>query len=173
MSVMPIGMLRARRRFLWVVLVAVSVLASCAGPDKFELTLRTRDDDGDLLRNEDRPWLAADGRHATSRPYSGNFGVSSMAFGDVDCGGQKWLRTSFAVLSPEVMTEFYTFELKIDDGNRLTLDPQTAVVVASSVIDCQEETGRWRGTAGKLRDHEGTFTIHYDTIQTVLRLVED
>jgi hypothetical protein len=70
------------------------------------------------------------------------------------------------------MTDTYTFELTIDDGNRLTLDPQTAVIVVSNGGDCLDETGRWRGTAGDVRDHEGTFTIHYNSIQTVLHLVE-
>lgn len=172
----PIGMLGARRRLLWVALVALSVLSSCGGADKFELTLRARDDDGTSYINLERPWVAADGRGATSPPTSGRFQLNpNPDIGEAECGGQKWPRHFFEVLGPEQMTEGYTFELKIDDGNRLTLDPQTGVVVAFYYggTDCFEETGRWRGTDGDLRDHEGTFTIHYDTIQTVLRLVED
>lgn len=169
-----IRMLGARRKFLWVLLVTVSVLASCGGPGKFELTLRARDDDGQSLPNVDRSWSAADGRHATSPPYSGTFPANSTSdIGEVECGGQKWPRHFFGVLDPKLASGNNSFELKIDDGNRLTLDPQTAVIVASYGTDCLEETGRWRGTAGDLRDHEGTFTIHYDSIQTVLRLVED
>ncbi len=94
-------------------------------------------------------------------------------FGAVDCGGQRLPRHFFQVLSQEQASPDYSFELKIDDGNRLTLDPQTAVVVSFDETDCFEETGRWQGTAGDLLNHEATFTIHYDTIQTVLRIVED
>ena len=79
----------------------------------------------------------------------------------------------FQVLSPEQASRDYSFELKFDDGNRLTLHPQTAVLVNLYETDCFEETGRWQGTAGGLRNHEGTFTMHYDSIQTVLRFVED
>ena len=173
-----IKMLRARRRNRWVVLVAVSVLASCAGPDAFELTLRTRDDDGQSLYDVDRSWVAADGRHATSPPYSGDAHLADPKFGDAECGGEKWLRRLIWRSGPEMESSEDSFELKLDDGDSATLDPQTAVRVADATgyqtgTSCFEETGRWRGTAGDLRDHEGTFTITYDSIQTVLRLVED
>jgi hypothetical protein len=46
-------------------------------------------------------------------------------------------------------------------------------MVSSDETDCFDEAGRWKGTAGHLRNHEGTFTMHYDSIQTVLQIVED
>jgi hypothetical protein len=86
---MQIRMLGARRRFLGVVFVAVSVLASCGSPDRFELTLRARDDNGQSLLYVDRVWVAADGRHATSPPNSGVFNPDpKMDFGEVECGAR-------------------------------------------------------------------------------------
>lgn len=154
--------------------VAVSLLVSCSRVEKFDVTLRVRDYDGSSAINVDRQWLAADGRHATSPADPGPFPAdATFDFGDPECGGQSWPRHAFIVLGPAPASRDDSFELKIDDGNRLTLDPQTAVVASFDQIDCFEETGRWRGTAGDLRDHEGTFTVHYDSIQTVLHLVED
>jgi hypothetical protein len=174
----PIGKRRARHNSSLVVVlsVALSVLASCGGAKKFELTLRTRDDDSVLPAYVDRHWLAADGRHATGPEYSNTFPANPvLQFGEVDCGGQKWVRSYFFVLGPELASQDDSAELTIDDGNSLSLDPQTAVglFTGSGGGSCFEETGRWQGTAGDLRNHEGTFTMHYDSIQTVLRLVED
>lgn len=173
---LPIGRFRVRRSLplVSVLMVAVSVLGSCRGADKFELTLQARDDDGSSPIRVERHWLAADGRHATSPENSGTFPVDSAAeLGNVDCGGQNWHRVGFSVLGPKPASRDDSFELKIEDGNRLTLDPQTAVLVFFPETSCFEEAGRWKGTAGDLRSHAGTFTIHYDSIQTVLRLVED
>lgn len=177
MSMMlPIGRPRVRRSLslVGVLMVAVSVLASCGGADKFELTLRARDDDGSSPVRVERHWLAADGRHATSPENSGTFPVDAVAeLGNVECAGQRWLRVPFSVLGPELASRDDSFELKIDDGNRLMLDPQSAVTAGLGETSCFEETGRWQGTAGDLQNHAGTFNIHYDSIQTVLRLVED
>lgn len=156
--------------------VVVSLTVSCGGAKKFDLTLRVRDYDGASAVNLELQWLAADGRHATSPPISGLFPIGgTVDIGAVDCGGQRWPRRFSQVLGLEQAPPGYSFELEIDDGNRLTLDPQRAVVVSSPYqeIDCLEETGRWQGTAGHMRNHEGTFTMHYDSIQTTLRLVED
>jgi hypothetical protein len=159
-------------------LVAASVLASCGGPDKLELTLRARDDDGTSFINLERQWLAADGRHATSPPRSGDPDLHEQKFGDAECGGEKWLRRLISRSGPEMESAEDSFELKLDDGDSATLDPQMAVRVADATgyqasMSCFEETGRWRGTAGDLLNHEGAFTVHYDSIQTVLHLVED
>lgn len=168
------GKHRVRRRtsLVGVFSVAVSLLVSCGGSEKFELMLRTRDN-GAWNFYLERQWRAADGRHAVSLDVRGLIlADAKVGVGDAECGGQRWPRHFFSVLSPAT-TRDDSFELKVDDGNSLTLDPQTAVVVSSYETNCFEETGRWKGTAGQLRDHKGTFTMHYDSIQTVLRIVED
>ena len=171
-----IKMPRARRKSLWVFVAAMGVLVSCGRAEKFELTLRVRDD-GSSPTCVERHWMAADGRHATSAECSGTLRVAApIEFGDAECGGRTWQRHYFSVLGPEPASRDDSFELKVDDGNRLMLDPQTEVIVdggAGTAIECVEQTGRWQGTAGDLQNHEGTFTIHYDSIQTILRLVED
>jgi hypothetical protein len=174
---LSIGKHRSRRRnlsLLGVFCVAISVLASCGGAEKFELVLRSRADDGSSQTLEHQ-WLSADGRHATSPEISSSFQVRlDFDYGDVECGGQRMLRHGFAEWGSQLASKDDSFDLKIDDGNGLRLDPQTAVTVDDGAGPlCFEETGRWRGTAGDLRNHEGTFTMHYDTIQTTLHLVED
>jgi hypothetical protein len=157
--------------------MAATALASCGGAEKFELTLQARDDNGSPFINVERQWLADDGRHATSPANSGTFPVNTnFDFGNVECGGQKYVRRYFSALGPELASGDHAFELTIDDGNRLTLDPQRALDVIDGTTPeaaCFEESGRWRGTAGDLQNRTGTFSLHYDTIQTVLRLVED
>jgi hypothetical protein len=171
-----IGKHRSRRNLslLGVFCVAIGVLASCGGPEKFELVLRSRADDG-YSQTLEHLWLSADGRHATSPEISSSFQVRlHYDYGDVECGGQRMLRHGFADWSRQLASKDDSFDLKIDDGNGLRLDPQTAVTVDDGAGPlCFEETGHWEGTAGDVLNHAGTFTIRYDTIQTVLRLVED
>jgi hypothetical protein len=167
-----------RNSSLFVVFsVALSLVVSCGGADKFDLTLQARDDDGSPFINIERQWLADDGRHATSGANSGTFPVNmNFDFGNVECGGQKYVRRYFSVLGSELASGDHAFELTIDDGNRLRLDPQRALDVIDGTTpeaSCFEESGRWRGTAGDLQNRTGSFTIHYDSIQTVLRLIED
>jgi hypothetical protein len=148
--------------------VALSTLGSCDA-DRFELTLRSRD--GLSLSSLERPWLAADGRRATSPAYTVRF-LSAPTFGDVECGGRQWTRRYFSIASAALGP----YELEIDGGSRLTLDPQTAVEVSDGTgteTACFEEVGLWRGTAGDVVDRTGRFTLHFDSIQAVLRLVED
>ena len=175
MSLMPAAGTRLSRRctsLVGVFAVAASLIVTCGGSERFELTLRTRDYNGGRTSSLDRQWRTADGRHAVSLDVPGLFLSDGKAeVGDVECGGQSWPRHSFSVLNP-AHTRDDSFELAVDDGNHLTLDPQTAVMVTSTETNCFEETGRWRGTAGHVRNHEGTFTMHYDSIQTVLRIVE-
>jgi hypothetical protein len=166
---------RARRSSSLVGLfsVAVSLLVSCGGAEKFELTLRSRYYDSASTNPLETQWLTADGRHATSPGGSDPFrGGAEAEVGAVECGGQRWPRHFFTVLGPAPSRD-NSFELKFDDGNRLTLDPESAVMVYLYDVDCFEEAGRWKGTAADLRNHGGTFTLHYDSIQTVLRIVED
>jgi hypothetical protein len=173
---LSIGKHRSRRNLslLGVFCVAIGVLASCGGAEKFELVLRSRADDGTSPMLEHQ-WLSADGRHALSPEISSSFQVQlHWNYGDVECGGQRMVRHGFAELGSELASKDDSFDLKIDDGNDLRLDPQTAVTVDDGAGRlCFEETGRWQGTAGDLRNHTGTFIIQYDTIQTVLRLIED
>jgi hypothetical protein len=174
---LPIGSRgRGRSSQVCVFILGLCVLASCGGADKFELTLRARDATGSMPPVLERHWLTSDGRHATSPPVSGEMYVAEPKFRDAECGGKKWLRRYVQVWGPEMEPVENSFELKLDDGDSVTLDPQTAVRVADATGDetaCYDEVGRWQGTAGDLRNHTGTFTIHYDSIQTVLRLVED
>ncbi len=173
---LSIGKHRSRRNLslLGVFCVAISVLASCGGAEKFELVLRSRADDG-YSQTLEHQWLSADGRHAISPEISSSFQLRfDNDFGDVECGGQRMLRLSFIDWGSQLASKDDSFDLKIDDGNGLRLDPQTAVTVYDGAgALCFEETGRWEGTTGDVLNHAGTFSIHYDTIQTVLRLVED
>ena len=177
MSVMPPIGKRGRRDSSLVAVVALtlSLVASCKGADKFELTLRGRDDASSSPTHQ-LQWRAADGRHATSPEYWVFPDGTGSEFGNVDCGGQSWVRSYFSVLGPELASRDDSYELKIDDGKGLMLDPQTEVFVSGGTgggTACFEETGRWEGTTGDVLNRTGTFTLHYDSIQTVLRLVED
>ena len=70
-----------------------------------------------------------------------------------------------------------SFELTFDGGDTLRLEGATGVWATESNLDygptCFEANGRWRGAAGELEGRTGRFTIAYDSVQTILRLVED
>ncbi len=184
-----------------VVVVGVTFLASCAGGRRFELTLRFRGFDGVAFATANRcpqadttcpasfsesSWVAADGRTATAPAHTVVFRADGSPdkrpsqkfddqyyYDDVACGGQEYKQRYYRKSPPKTGPNG-AFEVEIDDGNRLTIDPTTAVSVETGRYTlCFEEVGTWRGTAGDLRNHTGTFNLHYDSIQTVLRLVEN
>jgi hypothetical protein len=181
--------------------VGGNLLASCDRDHRFELTLRNRSFDGVALVNAaciratngcttilgESSWVAADGRTAIGRAQTIVFRAdqtadqsdsrlesgNSVYFGPVDCGGQQWKLIYYREPDPRTGPKG-SFELDIDDGNRLTIEPQNVVSVDNGRDTfCFEEAGTWRGTAGKVRNDRGTFDLHYDSVQVVLRLVEN
>ena len=202
MSLMsPTRARRSRRNALVasVLSATLGTLGSCGGADRFELTLRARDAEagspgscleyGDSyefdetlaaeivrcsLFTRDRRWAAADGRRAISPVPNGTVYITAPVFGDVVCGGEEMAGRWWSKSGPELPAGDDSFELEIDDGNSLLLAQQTGVWASDyDELLCFEGAGHWRGTAGELLDRTGTFTIRYDSIQTVLRLVED
>jgi hypothetical protein len=160
----------ARRRVVLcaALFLEICVLGSCGGHNRFELTLRTREFGGDTLRG--LTWTGPDGRRAISSSQVA-LGQHDSDFGDVVCGGETWHRTFFVELTR--LEPANSFELVTDNGSHLTMIPQTFTVVGLGETLCTEETGIWRGADGELEGRTGTFSIHYDTIQATLSLVED
>ncbi len=180
---------RHNRLLVGVASAALSALGSCGTANKFELTLRDRELRGPAADFHERTWTAQDGRIAVSLVHPNFFidvidgidwnmrwNVGITQFGSVVCDGQQRVGHLFYEFDRELAPGEGSFELEIDDGNRLTLDPQTGVRVFD-LYDyenlCFEETGTWRGTAGELVDRTGTYSLRDDSIQIVLRLVED
>ena len=182
-----------RLRLLATLAIAMSSIASCGNPDKLDVTLRSRDGfagdppTGCTFWNDEthadpttecvnttleRQWVDADGRRATSPTVTGRvYYFSSFLTDPVVCNGHpltvnevwfKW-RTPVGVV-----------ELRFDDGDAAALhDEQGMGVRHLDYVSCSEATGQWRGTAGSLLGRSGTYTSMYDSIQTVLHLVED
>jgi|GEM_PF-5365832 len=184
---------------VWIVF---GLLASCGGGGKFELTLRVRDSDGwspetscaldgvayefsEALNSpvfkcvvsfERRDWVGADGRRATVPPHTEITYLPQHEFDNIECGGRQLIQRWWLKTRPELPAGDASFVLQIDDGNSLNLTRDVGLWVASGstgVVDCFEGSGHWTGTAGDLLDRTGTFTILNDSVQTVLRLVED
>jgi hypothetical protein len=182
--------------------IALTTLACCGGGDRFELTLRARDAVGSredpqciygnrsVRRDESLPsdirtcvlnfgrtqWRAADDRRAINRPYDLLWFRAQPEHDDVVCGGQPVVQQY--VWDPEELpARDESFELTFDGGDSLRLEGATGVWASASSLDygpkCFEANGRWRGAAGELQGRTGRFTIAYDSVQTVLRLVED
>jgi hypothetical protein len=183
-----------------LLVASFGLLTSCGGGDRFELTLRARDANAmsfancpgglvnvtpgaslpsDVYRCEDtfeeRRWVTSDGGRAiTPAHIEVRFVSDVVALTDVVCGGKGLGSLSGWESGPGLTAFDASFELRIDDGNTLMLDQQTGVWVDwVDVVECFETAGRWRGTAGQVRGRTGSFTIRYDSIQTVIKLVED
>jgi hypothetical protein len=180
----------------------VTLLVSCDAVNKFQLTLRSRGFDGVAFATETPPcpqaenacpanfsessWVAADGRTAIALAHTTFFRADESPdvsesqrfddqyyYGNVACGGQDYKLRYYRKLDPKTRPNG-AFELDVDDGNRLTLKPQSVVSVEDGRDTlCFEEEGTWRGTAGEVRNKTGTFNLRYDSIETVLELVED
>lgn len=183
--------------------IVFGVLASCGGGDKFELTLRVRDSDGQspesacvlggssfyefsealnspisecVVTVARRDWVAADGRRATSPAHTEITFVPQHEYDKIVCGDKQMVQRWWLKTRPELPAGETSFMLEIDDGNtvKLTRDVGVWVFGASRAgLDCFEGSGHWTGTAGELLDRSGRFTILNDSVQTVLRLVED
>ena len=182
--------------------IALSTLACCGGGDRFELTLRARDAVGSredpqcvygsqsVRRDESLPsdnrtcvlkfgqaqWRAADRRRAINQADDVLWFRARPEQDDVVCGGQAVVQQ--AVWDSEVLpARDESFELTFDGGDMVLLEAATGVWASTSTADyglkCFEANGRWRGEAGELKGRTGRFTILYDSIQTVMRLVED
>jgi hypothetical protein len=180
-----------------VITLALVAVLSCGGDDEFALTLRTRDPDGALQWgdkcsdpfsdyakrsgaplqcvssvNEQR-WVAEDGRRALSPAHTATIFFRAGTFGTVMCNEESAIKYWFAT-SPEQPSE-ESFDLEFDDGDAVTLHSQaglwTLEVIGPPV--CSEVTGTWVGTAGEPKGRTGTYRMVYDSIQTVLHLVED
>lgn len=181
--------------------VALSLLASGGGSGTFELTLRSRaapdpssggacifglhrnlspgSDGGRALHTcalayGARQWVGDGGRMAISRPHTETTSFTFNTFAAVVCAGRQ-LPPVFWTESTAVPTAGGEgIEFEFDDGNGVSLEPEHGLAAASYTdLECFEVTGRWRGTAGNLSNRTGSYTMTYNSIQTVLRLVED
>lgn len=180
-----------RLSLLAILAITMNSIVSCGVGDKLDVTLRSRDRFGDPLSGcnlwldephaetttecvdtaLERQWVDADGRRATSPTASGSVYFSSMLTGPVVCNGhpltvdEAWFKWRAAGRD---------IDMQFEDGDAMTLyDEQGMAVNHLDYISCSETTGRWRGTAGSLLGRAGTYTSVYDSIQTVLHLVEE
>ena len=167
-----------------VVVASLSLLASCGGDGKLELTLISRMEptSSDLSCVDERPeiyeqclevgpqqFVAVDGRRATVPARSTVRSWESRESAEVVCAG-----TDFGYKSRATSDSPQELVLEFDDGSTLTMREESAMVVpASFVFLCFEARGRWQGTAGDMSGRTGTFEWFYDTIQTTLHLDED
>lgn len=189
--------MRHRFRFAVGLVLCLGPLVSCGGGSgKLDLTLRSRD----ILSSDPPPgcpfyldqrhaetttrcvlhrpelrWVAGDGQLATLLARTSEIYFSSTLHDPVDCNGHRppgnftWFKWSSPTDSPVDFDR-----LTMYDGNELALYGDRGMAVHDGIeITCSESSGRWRGTAGKLLGHEGTYTRVYDSVQIVLHLVED
>ena len=117
-------------------------------------------------------WVTSDGGRAIT-PAQTEHTFTLFSFAGVVCGGKDLGQMGRWESGPGLPADDDSFELRIADGSTLMLDQETGLWGAYDEMKCFETAGRWRGTAGRLKDHTGTFTILYDSIQTVIKLVED
>jgi hypothetical protein len=123
---------------------------------------------------DERVFVGANGQRAVEPAHVLSVQITNPTDRNTTCGDEPYARVwawNLVPGAPEVEDEF---ELETAEGSRITLDPHRGVWVApgSGAIACSEIGGAWRGTSGDLRDHSGTFTMVYDSVQTLLRLVE-
>jgi hypothetical protein len=186
------------RASISALLAAMLVLASCSGTDQFTLTLRARDDmefaegncsltvndRGPGAPGEDetvtcrgyslaREWRGAAGRRATTPAHSLTVEHSTPEFGKAECGGRMLVNVVWMVTRPGPSQHDDTFELHIDDGSILVLDPEQGMFAVGFADACARVSGVWRGVAGRLRGHDGSFILGNDSVQTTLQLVEE
>lgn len=122
----------------------------------------------------ERVFVSQDGQRAVSPAHVMTIEISNPIVRNIACGGQTYARLWGYDLRSEASPSDDEFELDTSEGSRLTLDPERGLWVApgSGAISCAEMGGSWRGTSGDLRGHTGTFTMVYDSVQTVLHIVE-
>jgi hypothetical protein len=179
-----------RLRLLPMLAVAMSWSVSCGDADKLDITMRSRDGFGDpptgctfwldelhaetttecVATPLERQWVDADGRPATSPTATGPVYFSSYLRDPVVCNGhpltmdESWFKWSAD--GGDIV--------RFDDGDAVTLyDERAIAIVHLDYVICSEATGTWRGTAGSLLGRTGTYRMVYDSIQTVLHLIED
>lgn len=187
-------------RRLAVLAIAMNSIASCGNPDKLDVMLRSRDGFGKssgectywldgphparywvserhieattkcVGTTVERHWVAVDGRQATSPGETGPVYFSSYLMDPVECNGRKlglkesWFKWRIVGAG---------LDMQFDDGTAVAFhDERGMAVYDGSNINCSEATGQWVGTAGELKGRAGTYTSVYDSIQTVLHLVE-
>ena len=194
-------MTSGHRRRTYIALTWLVLLTSCArGVEKLDLTLRSRDGFARtttgcefwaehphptklyIERHEAtttecegteaaRQWVGSDGRRASSAGASGPAFFSSYLISHVVCNGQA-LRLGQSWFRWRIPGN--TLDVQFDDGSTVTLHDEQAIAVFNDAeVGCSEGSGQWRGTAGSLVGRAGTYTMVYDSTQTVLHLVED
>jgi hypothetical protein len=179
-----------------ICLLGALVVASCGGSHRFGLTLLTREIDGALnmtcsptngpsgnhpppdglelcaLVFNELQWVTSDGGRAMT-PAHTEHTFTLYAFAGVVCGGKDLGQMERWESGPGLPADDDSFELRLADGNTLMLDQKTGLWGIFDEMKCYQTAGRWRGTAGRLKDRTGTFTILYDSIQIAIKLVED
>jgi hypothetical protein len=189
-----------RLRGVYVILallLAVSVPASCSDGSGFEMTVRARDgsdgfpvwcsDDTVLtpigqpitcqFERAERVWNDGGERKAIqpARTYFLSFlNDPSPALGEYECGGRTLTNVWRTELDPVTTDRSDPLQLVMDDGSSIELSLVGQLDVTGRTLDaCQETWGTWHGTAGDLDGRTGTYTTVFDSVQTVLHLVED
>jgi hypothetical protein len=192
-------MTTAHRGRTYIALTVLVLLVSCGrGTEKLDLTLRSRDR-SDLwprvsncaagsdenppatwkceLAYDEHLWQTSDGRRAVSPSHTSIDRVSDLRFESISCGGQPpkrafWYRS---IATDEPAADVDQAQLRIYGGDTLVLHRTTGLWTMDQDGNflCFDISGTWHGTAGKMNGRTGTYTMVYDSVQTVLHRVED
>jgi hypothetical protein len=173
----------------------------CSDRDEFELAVRVRDGfewslphAGCILNTVELPataespsrpgtrcnfqsseqqWSGDDGRHAVVATPAVTLYFTVPTYGQIECGGGSIAGIWWYTLLPDRTPDAGVFEMQTDDGSTIALEMEEGVWASGELDSCVEMSGSWRGVAGNLRDRTGTYTIVDDSIESVLRIVED
>ena len=182
-------------------LLVGALAAGCSNRDKFELAVRVRDvfewtepDAGCILnivqrretpespsrpatrcsfQSSEQLWSGDDGRHAVVATPAVTLYFTVPTYGPVECGGRSIPGMWWFTLLPDRTPHAGVFEMQADEGSTIALEMEEGVWAGGALDSCVEMSGTWRGMAGNLRDRTGTYTWVDDSIQSVLRIVED
>jgi hypothetical protein len=124
----------------------------------------------------ERVWTSSDGQRAVSPAHVAFELVSYISRDTISCAGKPavmafWYQ-KMAANGATAENDQMLLEMGADV---MLLQPDAGLwtVNIDGEYYCFDVTGRWRGTAGSLLRRTGTYTMVYDSIQTVLHLVED
>jgi hypothetical protein len=176
--------------------------AGCSNRDKFELAVRARDvvewgtrpHTGCILNPVELPatpespsrrgtrcsfqssehlWSGDDGRQAVVATRAVILYFTAPTYGQVNCGGRSIAGVWWYTLLPDRTPDAGVVEMLTDEGSTIALDMEEGVWASGALDRCSELSGTWRGIAGNLRNRTGTYTMVDDSVQSVLRIVED
>ena len=106
------------------------------------------------VENAETTWVGPGIRSATTPPHSQSSSITTVEYGEIECGGQRYKSDFFYRRGTDLALDHDSWELVLDDGRRLMLDDRTGLVVNAgfNIPLCSDSSGIWRGSAIGYRD---------------------